>query len=105
MTNLRNERLGETKLNVRGEKMRIIEYKNTHNIIVEFECGAKVHTHYYEFKKGRVFCHRKKSERCEVIEEEEIGNGIAVDIAMAFGGFVLVSLIAMGIYALLGGEL
>lgn len=104
MENLRNQRIGEVRTNIRGEKMTIIEYKNTHHIIVEFDCGAKVRTRYYEFKKGRVFCHRKKSERCEVIEEEQ-GNGLAIDIAMALGSFVLISLFALGLYALCGGEL
>lgn len=104
MENLRNQRIGEVRTNIRGEKMTIIEYTNTHNIIVEFANGIQVRTRYYEFKKGRVFCHRKKSERCEVIEEEQ-GNGLAIDIAMALGSFVLISLFALGLYALCGGEL
>lgn len=99
MKNLKNERLNEIRTNIRGERMQIVEYKNTHNIVVMFDNGTKVKTRYYEFKRGRVFCHRKKS-----IEEEQ-GNGLAVDIAMALGSFVLISLFALGLYALLGGEL
>ena len=104
MKNLKNERLNEIRTNIRGERMQIVEYKNTHNIVVMFDDGTKVKTRYYEFKRGRVFCHRKKSERCEVIEEEQ-GNGLAIDIAMALGSVVLISLLVLGLYALCGGEL
>lgn len=104
MKNLKNERLNEIRTNIRGERMQIVEYKNTHNIVVMFDNGTKVKTRYYEFKRGKVFCHRKKCTNCEIIEEEP-GNGLAVDIAMALGSFVLISLFALGFYALLGGEL
>ena len=103
MKNLKNERLNEIRTNIRGERMQIVEYKNTHNIVVMFDNGAKVKTRYDEFRRGRVFCHRKKCTNCEIIEEEPIG--FATSIALLFGCTVIAALIALGFYALLGGEL
>lgn len=49
-----NERLGLERLNYQGCPMRIIEYIDNHNIIVEFqdEHKAKVHTNYDCFAMG-----------------------------------------------------
>ena len=52
----KQERLGEINISNEGYKMKIVEYKNTKDIIVEFqdEYKAKVHTQYGAFKKGNV---------------------------------------------------
>lgn len=52
-------RLGETNKNketLGGYEMKIIEYNDTHDIIIEFQDKhkAKVHTQYYNFKKGSI---------------------------------------------------
>ena len=53
---MKNERLREENYNNFGTLMKIIEYKNCDNIIIEFqdEYKAKVHTKYFNFKKGKV---------------------------------------------------
>lgn len=50
------ERLGETRYNNFGSKMKIVDYINATNIVVEFQDGhrAKVHTKYGEFKRGEI---------------------------------------------------
>lgn len=51
------ERLGEENYNNFGTLMKIVEYKNCDNIIVEFQDGykVKVHTQYCNFKNGKVY--------------------------------------------------
>jgi hypothetical protein len=53
---IKTNRLGEEKLNNQNCLMKIIEYNNTDDIIVEFqdEYKAKVHTNYRNYKKGKV---------------------------------------------------
>ena len=50
------ERLGEVNHNKQGYPMKIVEYINSHDIIVEFldEYKARVHTSYKHFKSGEV---------------------------------------------------
>lgn len=50
-------RLGETNYNNKGTLMKIIEYQNANNIVVEFqdEQKTKVHTRYRFFKNGGVY--------------------------------------------------
>ena len=52
----KKKRLGETNISNEGCEMKIVEYKNANDIIVEFQDKhkAKVHTIYSNFKKGRV---------------------------------------------------
>lgn len=52
----RNERLGTEKPNYQGSIMRIIEYIDAMNIVVEFqdEYKAKVETEYKHYKSGKV---------------------------------------------------
>lgn len=52
----RNERLGIEKINYQGSLMRIIEYIDAMNIVVEFqdEHRAKVKTEYKHYKSGKV---------------------------------------------------
>lgn len=53
---IRNKRIGEITIATNGQKMTIVEYKNVHDIIVEFddEFHTKVKTRYRDFKRGRV---------------------------------------------------
>ena len=48
------ERIGETNYNKYGSKMTIIEYKDVHNLVVEFENGYKIKAQYTQFKKGNI---------------------------------------------------
>lgn len=50
----KQERLGEEKINSYGLKMKIVEYNDSANIIVEFEDGRRKRTRYSDFKKGCV---------------------------------------------------
>ena len=52
----KTDRIGEDSCNTFGTLMRIVEYKDTHNIVVEFQdkYKTKVHTEYANFKKGNV---------------------------------------------------
>lgn len=54
--NNKNIRLGEEKLNNQGNLMKIIEYIDKNNVIVQFqdEHKAEVHTNYQLFSKGNV---------------------------------------------------
>lgn len=49
-------RLGEEKDNHQGCKMKIVEYNNSHNVVVEFqdEYGFKANTTYQNFIKGEI---------------------------------------------------
>jgi len=50
-----NKKIGETKINNRGSKMTIIEYKNYHNIIVNFdEQDYSVKSTYKQFEIGGI---------------------------------------------------
>lgn len=50
------DRKGEVNYNTFGTQMKIIEYKRSDDITVEFqdEHRAKIHTQYYSFKNGKV---------------------------------------------------
>lgn len=52
----KEERIGEERYNKQGCLLKIIEYKDNKNIIVEFQdkYRGKVHTEYDNFKKGAV---------------------------------------------------
>ena len=52
----RTDRIGEEKLNNQGQLMKIVEYNNAQDIVVEFqdEYKTKVHAGYKEFLKGGV---------------------------------------------------
>lgn len=52
----KNNRIGEYGYNSKNELMKIIEYNNCSDIIVEFqdESHLKLHTNYAAFKKGAV---------------------------------------------------
>lgn len=54
--NLATERVGTTKLNNKNEIMTVVEYINTHNIVVEFqdEYKGRVHTSWAMFESGAV---------------------------------------------------
>ena len=47
-------RLGETRVMNCGLKATIIAYRNVHDIVIRFEDGIEVSTHYKEFAKGSV---------------------------------------------------
>lgn len=53
---IRINRIGEENLSGKGDLMRIIEYYNSDNIVIQFQdkYKAKVHTSYKNFKKGGV---------------------------------------------------
>lgn len=54
--NAKNNRLGESRLNNKGYLMKIVEYNNSQDIIVEFqdENKTRVHTKYCHFKNGNI---------------------------------------------------
>jgi len=54
--NKKKKRIGESNLNNQGCLMVIVEYKNVHNMIIEFqdEYKARVCVKYINFKKGNV---------------------------------------------------
>lgn len=54
LKDIANNYLGQEKLNNDGEKMKIIAYNNTTDIIIEFEDGNKLNCQYVQFKKGNV---------------------------------------------------
>ena len=56
MYTVKNERIGEENYNTYGTLMRIVEYYNKENIIVEFqdEYRIKVSAKYINFKKGKI---------------------------------------------------
>lgn len=49
-----DNRLGEVGYNRKGEKMTIIEYINSHNIVVKFENGCINKNAYNNFQNGRI---------------------------------------------------
>lgn len=51
-----NERIGEEKLNNQGCLMKVIEYNDVHNIVVEFQDDykAKIHTSWHWFLMGGI---------------------------------------------------
>ena len=52
----KDERIGEERLNNQGCLMRIVEYNNASDIIVEFqdEYKTRIHTRYSEFASGSI---------------------------------------------------
>lgn len=54
--NKKEQRIGETKLNNQGSLMKIVEYNNASNIVIEFqdEYKTKIKTGYDLFSKGSV---------------------------------------------------
>ena len=56
MIRTKNYRLGEEKYNYQGYLMRIVEYNNANDIVVEFqdEYKGKTHTSYQHFITGRI---------------------------------------------------
>lgn len=56
MESKKYNRIGKTNINYQGCPMKIVEYNNSHNIIVEFQDDykARVHTDYRHFETGTV---------------------------------------------------
>lgn len=54
LENCKKQRIGLEKLNKQGCLMRLVEYNNSHDIVIEFidDYHAKIHTKYDNFKKG-----------------------------------------------------
>lgn len=50
----KTNRIGEENKNSQNKKMKIIEYNNANDIVVEFEDGSIKRTYYKEFKNGNV---------------------------------------------------
>ena len=50
------ERMGETFINAFGNKFTVVEYKNSMNLTVEFECGYQTTANYQNCQLGRVAC-------------------------------------------------
>lgn len=73
----KNERLGEERYNNSGYLMKIVEYNNANDIVVEFqdEDKIKVHTGYNNFKNGLV---RKHNNR--LYEERKNNQGCLMKI-------------------------
>ena len=72
MIHKRKNRIGEEKLNNQGCIMKIIQYENAHNIIVEFQdkYKAKIHTNYDNFLRGGV----RNPYHCSICKVACIGN-------------------------------
>lgn len=72
MRSKKQDRLGEEGINYQGNVMRIIEYNNTKDIVVEFQDDYKAHVHtaYREFQSGSV----KNPYYTEVYHIGMIGN-------------------------------
>jgi hypothetical protein len=71
----RINRLGECKYNSKNELMKIVEYENCDNIIVEFQDDLclRIHTNYAAFKKGAVCNPRRGKAFQEYQRVGEIG--------------------------------
>ena len=54
--NKKDLRIGEENINNNGDIMKVIEYNNANDIVVEFqdEYKTKIHTAYHNFKNGKV---------------------------------------------------
>jgi hypothetical protein len=52
--NLREERIGQVRINNRGSAMEVVEYKRAQDILVRFESGEIVHTNWKAFDTGDV---------------------------------------------------
>jgi hypothetical protein len=52
--NLKEERTGMIRKNTYGSLMEVIEYTNSHDILVKFDRGKPVHTQWNPFLKGEV---------------------------------------------------
>lgn len=50
----REERLGKVNINSNGESMKVIDYIDSRNIVVEFQDKEKVNTTWIKFKNGKV---------------------------------------------------
>lgn len=89
--NLRQKRLGETSMSIRGQLMTIIEYIDTYNVTVQFEDGATNIATYASFRRGLVknpnleriskrddrigeIAFSTKGQRMEIIEYTNIRN-------------------------------
>lgn len=64
-TNKQEQRLGEIKYNNQGCPMKIVDYINHDNIIVEFQDKYKcrIHTKYSHFVIARSFADKPKNKR------------------------------------------
>lgn len=51
---LKNERIGEINYNNSGERMKIIDYNNAHDMLVQFDNKAIIKTSYQYFKNGGI---------------------------------------------------
>lgn len=52
--NLQEERIGTIRKNTYGSLMEVVEYINSHDILVKFDRGKPVHTQWNPFIKGEV---------------------------------------------------
>lgn len=110
MTMKKIDRTGETKENLNGLEMKIIEYKNNKDVRVVFTASGETRkTTYLKFKQGKVYptWRNRKYKGADVNQDvrdtstivlvEEDGSNMAVAIAMALGIIAIVG----GAFALL----
>lgn len=113
------DRTGEVKENLKGLEMKIIEYKNCHDVRVLFTASGETRrTTYLKFKQGKVYPTWKnltyKKDKFSIpsnfefqqdirdfdvdsllpiIEEEDSGSNLGVALAMAIGSIAIIGII------------
>ena len=71
---MKDERLGVKRINRQGLKMEVVEYNNTHHIVVQFEDGKKVSTEWRSFENNTVVNPNFKSPKESHIRTDRIGE-------------------------------
>jgi len=91
-SNMKDQRIGEQRINKNGLKMVVIDYINSHNIIVQFDDGTTVKTEWREFNCGvtqnpnslNYYTNRKP--KIQRVGEENINNQGSLMKIIAYNG-------------------
>lgn len=88
-----NERVGETRYNAQGLRMRIIKYYNNKNIVIRFlETGEERKVSYQRFKEGKIIANlldHPVGNECTFTQAKWIIAGIVALMAVVLAGLLI----------------
>lgn len=93
MSRMKIERVGETRYNAQGLRMRIIKYNGNKDVVVRFlETGEERRVSYLRFKKGNIIANLMDhpiGNECTFTQAKWIVAGIVTLIAVMLAGLLI----------------
>lgn len=93
MSRKKTERVGETRYNAQGLRMRIIKYNGNKDVVIRFlETGEDRHVSYIRFKRGNIYANLfdyPVGNECTFTQAKWLTVGIVALIAVMLAGLLI----------------